>query len=237
MEVVCRSIIALLAAVLVLPLALIPAEATEEWQTAYSLGRFLYSDPAKPDQIFKIHARVINGTIGDLRGGESWFSANVTSTGSGILEIRHPRNYPYTNEFLTEPWVQPFLFVNGTETFPEVTPAETTDCFFVFSIPFSGNAEIGLAWPYLAVREPHYGDDVPDSCIPETIVDVPTKKDGTISPLQQFKAGMKARDVVCVDGSSDREYRLVIHPDGRPFCVTRESATDLIQRWGVTIPA
>ncbi|NWG37492.1 hypothetical protein [Nitrososphaera sp.] len=231
-----KSIIALAAMLLVLPI--LPVYASEsEWKTAYGVGRFLYSDPPRPDQVFKIHARAINGAVEELHAGESWFSANVTSAHDGILEIRYPRNYPYTNEFINEPGVQPLLFVNGMETLPEATPAEVTDCFFVFSIPFSESAEIGLAWPYLAVAEPHYGDDVPDSCTPETIVNVPTRKDGTISPLQQFKAGVKAEDVLCGDGYLNNEYRLVVHPDGKPFCVTRSSATELIQRWGVTIPA
>lgn len=234
-----RSLVALVCALtFILSAPPATASASEEWKVAYSVGQFLYSDPPKTDKIFKIHYRAVNGTASSYGAGTGWFSANVTNTDEErILEIKYPRNYPYTNEFLTEPYVQPLLFVNGTETFPEATPAEITDCFFVFSIPFSGNAEIGLSWTYLAVERPYYGDKVPDSCLPETIVDVPTRKDGTITPLQQFKAGVRAEDVVCGNSLSDIDYRLVIHPDGRPFCVTRESATDLIQRWDITIPA
>jgi hypothetical protein len=71
----------------------------------------------------------------------------------------------------------------------------------------------------------------------ETTVDVPVRKDGSISPLQQFKAGVTADSIVCKDAfNADQVYRLVVHPDGKPYCVTRESATELIQRGGVTLP-
>jgi hypothetical protein len=66
---------------------------------------------------------------------------------------------------------------------------------------------------------------------------VPVRKDGSISPLQQFKAGVTADSIVCKDAfNADQVYRLVVHPDGKPYCVTRESATELIQRGGVTLP-
>lgn len=234
---VSRQVIALMVASLILPVLFAPAYASEQqWKTGYAVGEFPFSDPPKPDQIFKIQYRAINGTVEGFRayGG---VSINIDSSSDGMLEIRYPRNYPYTNEFISEPYVQPLLFINGTETLLDASPTEITECFFVFSIPFSESAEIGLVWTYFAVERPFYGDDVPDSCLPETIVDVPIKKDGTISPLQQFKVGANAKDIVCADAFSASEYRLVIHPDGKPFCVTRTSATELIQRWGVTIPA
>jgi hypothetical protein len=112
-----------------------------------------------------------------------------------------------------------------------------TDCFFVLSIPFKGSVKVGLAWMYLPTNFPFHGDAIPDHCIPETTVqDVVVKKGGTISPLHQFKAGVRAQDVMCEGPMEPDEFRLVIHPDGRPYCVTQESATELIQRWGVTLP-
>lgn len=205
------------------------------WQTAFAVGRFSYAEPPKPDQIFKIQYRVINGTAENFRA-QMGASANVSSVDGGILEIKYPRNYPYTNSN-SDQFEPPVLFINGMEP-PQVPTPEITECFFVFSIPFKESIGIELAWAYLLWQEPFHGDEIPDYCITETVVpDVVVKKDGTISPLHQFKAGVKAQDVICGGILEPEEYRLVIHPDGRPYCVTRESATELIQRWGVTIPA
>ena len=205
------------------------------WQTAFAVGRFSYAEPPKPDQIFKIQYRVINGTAENFRA-QIGASANVSSVDGGILEIKYPRNYPYTNSN-SDQFAPPLLFINGMEP-PQVPTPEITECFFVFSIPFEGNAEIGLAWAYLATNFAFHGDVVPDHCIPETVVqDVVVKKGGTISPFHQFQAGVNAQDVMCGGVLELPEYRLVVHPDGKPYCVTRESATELIQRWGVTVPA
>lgn len=210
-----------------------------EWKTVYAVGKFSYTEPRKSDQIFKIQYRAVNGTI-DTVAAKFGFSGNINAADSGLLEIKYPRNYPYTNSESNEFVASPIMFIDGVEV-SEVTPAEITDCFFVFSIPFSGSAEfesVELAWPYLAVERPFHGDEVPEHCIPETIVEnVVVKNDGTISPYHQYKAGVKAQDVMCEGDLEPKDYRLVVHPDGRPFCVMRESATDLIQRWGVTISA
>jgi hypothetical protein len=217
----------------------------EEWKTVYTVGKFSYTEPRKPDQIFKVQYRVVNGTLDDVNA-KFGFSGNINATNSGILEIKYPRNYPYTNSIPGEfsefsEFIPPILFIDGREVNSEVTSPEITDCFFFFSIPFSESAEfegVGLAWAYLATNLPFHGDEVPEYCVSETIVpDVVVKNDGSISPYHQYKAGVKAQDVMCEGGLGPEEYRLVIHPDGRPFCVTRESATDIIQRWGVTIPA
>lgn len=214
----------------------------EEWKTVYTIGKFSYTDPPKPDQIFKVQYRVVNGTLDDVNA-KFGFYGNVSATERGILEIKYPRNYPYTNSKPDEfnEFIPPILLIDGREVYPEPSPAEITDCFFVFSIPFSGSAEfesVELAWAYLATNLPFHGDEVPAHCIAETVVqNVVVKNDGTISPYHQYKAGVRAQDVMCEGGLEPKEYRLVIHPDGRPFCVTQESATDLIQRWGVTISA
>src|SRR5690606_12751814 len=132
------------------------------------------------------------------------FNGNIAATG-GILEIKYPRNYPYTNSIPGEfsEFLPPILLVDGKEVYSEATPAGITDCFFVFSIPFSGSAEfesVELAWAYLATNLPFHGDEVPEHCIPETVVqNVVVKNDGTISPYHQYKAGVKAQDVMCED--------------------------------------
>lgn len=47
-----------------------------------------------------------------------------------------------------------------------------TDCFFVFSIPFTGSDEFEMNWVYLLWQEPWHGDEVPEECIPQTIAQV-----------------------------------------------------------------
>lgn len=210
----------------------------EEWKIVYTIGKFSYTEPRKPDQIFKVQYRAINGTAEDVN---AYFgvNGNVSATEDGVLEIRYPRNYPYSNAPASEPLaVWPIIFINGEEISSDTMPAEITDCFFVFTVPFSGATKFEVAWAYLATNLPFHGDEVPEYCVSETLIrDVVVKNDGTISPYHQYKAGVKAEDVMCEGVLEPEHYRLVMHPDGRPFCVTRESATDLIQRWGVTIPA
>lgn len=209
-----------------------------EWKTVYTVGKFSNTEPRKPDQIFKVQYRVVNGTLEDANAYFG-FNGNVNTTQGGVLEIKYPRNYPYTNAPTSEPFaVWPIIFINGEEIASDTMPAEIVDCFFVFKVPFSGSTEFELAWAYLTSNFPFHGDEVPEHCIPETVVEnVVVKNDGTISPYHQYKAGVKAQDVMCEGDLEPRDYRLVMHPDGRPFCVTRESATELIQRWGITIPA
>ncbi len=190
-----------------------------EWQTTNIVGRFLYSDPPKPDQIFKVQYRVVNGTIEKL----SIWQTKVSSNGNGTLEIKFPRNYPYTNQDgINVPiTVNPILIVDG-QWGDEITYSDITDCFFVFSIPFTDSKSIGLVWSYLATNLPFHGDDVPESCISQTLVEnVPTRSDGTISPLKQFKAGVAAEDVVCrqLEGV-ERKFMLLISPYGEPYCVS-----------------
>jgi hypothetical protein len=209
----------------------------EEWKTAYMVGKFLYSDPPKPDQIFKIQYRVLNGAIEQLTVGQT----KVISNGNGTLEIKFPRNYPYTNEDATMApiYVNPMVFFEAEpyDEVTEITYNDITDCFFMFSIPFAGNRSIALVWSYLLWTEPHHGDDVPDSCIPQTVVEnVPTRNDGTITPLQQFRAGVAAEDAVCpVRQQEEEQIMLLISPDQKPYCV-KWSNEGFMKRHGWTEP-
>ena len=202
----------------------------EEWKAVYTIGKFLYSDPPKPDQIFKIQYRVINGTTEEFNapyydtiGG---IVAKVNSSNDGTLEVKFPRNYPYTNEkhLRDVNGDTVIIIVNNIDVKPEYA---VTDCFFLFSIPFTGSSIIDLALALILINSPHRGDDVPDSCIPQTLVeDVPVRKDGTISPLHQFRAGVAAEDIVCNEG-----LELVIRPDGKPYCVTPPTVKILNELW------
>lgn len=201
-----------------------------EWKTVHAVGTFLNSKPPKPDQIFKIQYRIINGTIEKFnvlnmpdKGITGDIVAEVTSAGNGRLEIQFPRNYPYTNsENMDAKGSSAIILINGRD-------AEfrfgITDCFFLFSIPFTVASEIQLAWTYILVATPYHGDYIPYQCILQT-VDVPVREDGTISSLHQFRAGVKAEDIVCKEG-----LELIIKPNGKPYCVTPSTAKELNELW------
>jgi hypothetical protein len=232
-----KSMIALLLVSFLLSTIIISTSAygssdEKEWKTAYTVGKFLNSEPAEPDQIFKIQYRVINGTIEKFNvlnmpyKGIGNIITKVNSGGNGILEIKFPRNYPYTNE-------KHLRDVNGDNAIVLINRQDTifkqdiTDCFFVFSIPFTGSITIELVWALILIETPHHGDGVPDSCIPQTVVkDVPVRNDNTIAALHQFKAGVAAEDILCKEG-----FKILIRSDGKPFCVTASTAKELTKRW------
>jgi hypothetical protein len=201
-------------------------QVSNTWQTTYMVGKFLNSEPPKPDRIFKIQYRIINGTIDDFDLRQeiddvfihNWIIAKVNSSNYGILEIKFPRNFPYSNTEGAS--IEEFIFLayDGSE-YPKDIEDErvTADCFFVFSLPFEGSVKIEMLLASILIKSPYHGDDVPDSCMPQTIVEnVPTKKDGTISPLHQFRAGVAPVDVLCPERSP--EYVLMIST-GKPYCV------------------
>jgi len=192
-----------------------------EWKTAYIVGKFLNSEPPKPDQIFKIQYRVMYGTMEsfDIQQGIDGYLMHNTitikvSSNDGVLEIKFPRNFPYAN---SGSGIGDFIFLVDDEDGSIEDSRITTDCFFVFSIPFSGSIEIGMPLSSILIKSPYRGDNIPDSCASQTLVEnVPTKKDGTISPLQQFRAGVAAEDVPC---PQTQEFMLMISPSGKPYCV------------------
>lgn len=199
----------------------------EEWETGYSVGKFFRS--VQPDQISKIHYRVINGTvekfnvvheIGGLIYGNLIFQ--VDSSNDTILEIKVPRNHPYAIDSAGN--VDPIFIAIENDSSELEYKLDSTDCFFLFSVPLNGSSKIELIWPYPSGLSKV---DVPDYCIPQTVVeDVLVRKDGTISPLHQFRAGVAAEDVVCNEG-----FELLIRSDGKPFCVTPSTAEILDELW------
>jgi hypothetical protein len=172
----------------------------EEWNTAYVVGKFVNSDPPKEDQIFKVHYRVVNGNVEKFNatnGSGTGLSFGTNTESNGTLEIRFPRNYPYTNEYQYlstgnyVPQGDINAFMIGEIDDPPYTihsdafgkycihicsvediQKSTTDCFFIFSVPITGKTEIGLTSTYLLWQMPHHGDQVPDSCISQTLVEL-----------------------------------------------------------------
>lgn len=218
----------LLALMSLLPVALsAPAYAStvkEEWETHYVVGRFHNSEPPKPDQIFRIQYKAINGTVESFDVHQviddvlmdSVIIAKVRSSDSGTLEIKFPRNFPYTNaEGADIEWVDVF---DGEYRNVEHTKT-TNECFFVFAIPFAGDAEIMITNASILIKSPYHGDEVSDTCIPKTVTD---------RPQHQVMAGVAVENVRCPEG-----LQLVIGPKDRPYCATLASVEILKVRWNL----
>ncbi len=152
----------------------------EEWNSAHVVGKFLNSDPPKPDQTFQVHYRVINGTMDSFNiqreindvvmSNMIVAKVNGIDGSNGTLEIEFPRNFPYSN---SGGGIEMFdIHVNGTHENTERDNRITADCFFVFSIPFRGSdVEIEMGVPSILIKAPYHGDNVPDSCISQTTVE------------------------------------------------------------------
>ncbi|MEM2140432.1 hypothetical protein [Nitrososphaera sp.] len=202
----------------------VPASASQDWQTHYTVNGFVNTGPPDPYQIFKVHYQVINGTLEDFRMPyveyAHYMQANVTSNGNGVLEIRFPKNYPNAN---VDWGAGALFFVGQQEVIPDHDNAD--ECFYEYSVSFTEDTVIDVVWGDYMTGEPFRGVDVSESCIPNTLVqDVVKTKDGIITPYQQMKAGVKLDEIVC---------ELVVHPSGKIYCVTPPSAEILKQRWNI----
>jgi YVTN family beta-propeller protein len=164
----------------------------EGWETARITGKFVNSLPPRPDQVFNVYYRAVNGKVESFNTTQG-IVAKVAGSGSskGLLEVLFPRNFPYTN---SGEGIGTFEIYDKSHDRVIIDGARrsTTDCFFVFSIPFEGAAsgsEIELRWAYLAWERPYHGDAVPAGCIPQTLVEV------TPAQLKECDAlGIDARD-------------------------------------------
>lgn len=218
-----RLVVALIVASLIMPIISSPAYAAEEeWKTYYAVNDFVNVGPADPYQIFKVHYRVLNGTIEHFTMPYVEYPynimADVTSNGNGTLEIMFPKNYPNTNADFAEA-----IFF---EDYQEIVAFDRdTECFREFSIPFTGSKRIEVNWVDFLTNDPFRGIDVPESCIPETLVqDVVRTKDGVIAPYHQMKAGVTRGGLV---------FEIVEHPSGTAFYATPASAEILKERWSI----
>jgi len=191
------------------------------WKTYHAIGKYLNSNPPKPDQVFNIKYRAINGVIESFEeSGQGSFLAQVNSVNNGKLEILFPRNYPYTNGY-GEGHGKSFTVFNHNEPQKDYeVKLEKTDCFFEYSIPFTGNQRLGLGFISITVATPFHGDEVPTNCINETIYLPP--------PLKQFKSGIALDDIKCKEN-----YQKVFKiKEGSPACVKPTSIPRLeMQGW------
>jgi hypothetical protein len=207
----------------------------EGWQTEYVVGRFFNADPPKEDRIFKFQYRVMNGTIDEFKIVQQikddvlgqGIDIKVNSSKNATLEIMIPRNFPYTNNPPDTPsGIDDLVFVPKGGGNIEDTRI-TTECFFVFSVPVTNTIEMTLAMFTILDKSPYHGDEIPDSCVSQTIVEnVPVKKDGTITPPQQRKEGIAPEDVLCPEG-----LQLFIRSiDDKSYCLTPELTDKFVDR-------
>src|SRR5438309_7743706 len=177
-----------------------------QWHKYYQLGKFIDSKPPKPDQIFIYQYKVTNGTVIEFKGNLGAFTAEIQSNGNATFEIKIPRNFPYTNQLEKGPRYgddSPLFLMDAppfgstpkdfanTKTLNPVN--KTSDCFFTYSIPFSGNHKIEFQWMYLLSSSfPLHGDIIPQYCNGQTIA-------GNIPPIQQIVSGILPDNVQCSD--------------------------------------
>ncbi|MGI0027284.1 MAG: hypothetical protein ACREAD_05530, partial [Nitrosopumilaceae archaeon] len=141
-----------------------------KWNVQHVIGKFLNSNPAKPDQIFNFQYRVLNGTLETLtKDSYGQFIAKVKSIDHGMFELKIPRNYPLSN--MPNGTANSLsISVNGIDIYPQKYSFVATDCFFEYSIPFSGSTSVLLAPISYPESIPFQGASVPDHCISETTV-------------------------------------------------------------------
>jgi len=137
------------------------------WSTLNVTGKFLYSNPPKPDQTFKFQYMVVNGILENSTVNQlGSYTYSLNSTIPATFELKIPKNYPYSN--IGSPIVT--VSVNNVQLNPQQYSFLPSDCFFEFSIPFSNKSIVSISFTRHLAAEPFEGDDVPQYCANETVV-------------------------------------------------------------------
>ncbi|MGI0041364.1 MAG: hypothetical protein ACRD94_05295, partial [Nitrosopumilaceae archaeon] len=220
-----------------------------DWKTLELVGKYTNSQPPNPDQTFIVQYRVINATLESVESKDSLeFIANTIE--KGILEVKFPRNYPYANFADRDGF---YLMINGYGSdvyyLPETTPmmdhvrpkiindinrppphpytfSEKTDCHFIFSVPFYTFAKIEIAYGGNGlIPSPYYGDDVPEYCIKETIVDTNNNLQRYQSPKKQIQEGVELYSINCNEG-----LHRAIRQNEKPACLSLETLKIFYER-------
>jgi len=194
-----------------------------ESETSYVVGRFFHSQPLNGDQIFMIHHKIINGSLIEIQQNvrDAGFKFNINSMTNGTFQIDIPRNYPYSNE----PWFEPFVIINGDEMVKDIDYIlEEGDCFYKFTIYFSSDSLLEIAFSHIPERVPFISEDVSSHCIEKTIVNDPSifLDLSYMSPLEQFKSGKKISEIQC-----KYDLYLIERSNEKPACMKPESVCKL----------
>lgn len=199
-----------------------------EWEIYHAPDKF---GSIKPDSTFNIHYRITDGIIDTFEQvDQTFFKVKLISKNNGIFEIKIPRNYPYSNlpdspDEYNHTENRIVILSNGSEV-SSGYEMKVTDCFYIHSIEFSGNKTFELGYPQLPVGLPFRGEKVPKHCIEETMVQNTSKNLVTLTPLEQFNAGVSVEDTQCKGN-----FQLIIKTsNGYPACVTSATKEILIER-------
>ena len=143
-----------------------------QWQQFVKVGSYWNSEPEKSSQFFKIPYRIMNGTIDKLEtNNDADVFVDIKSDKEGEFEIKIPKNFPYTNyDFDSRNYLFDIL-INDVQADTSIFQT-STDCYYLFSLPFRGNSQIKFSFNADYQSEnPWYGDEVDQKCTAETIVD------------------------------------------------------------------
>lgn len=196
-------------------------------ETSYIIGRYFNTQPHKEDQIYIVNHTIVNGSLNEIKQNviDAGVRINLSSMKNGMFQIDIPRNYPYSNQ----PWFEPFVIVNGYELLMDNDYSlELEECFYKFSIPFSNDSMVEIAFAHIPEPEPFISEDIPQHCVEKTIVTDSSIKVNLsyMYPLKQYKEGIKASEVMC------RENLVLIlkSTDNSPACVKPVTKSKLIER-------
>jgi hypothetical protein len=154
--------------VLSLILNTISAHADSEWSVQQVIGKYLNSDPPKSDQVFNLQYKVVNGTLQNLTTDKyGQFIMHVQGNDKGSLILKIPQNYPYSNIATDHP--RAIIFVNGMDLLQKYS-FEKSDCFFEYTIPFSGKSVITLGFLAYPEKLPYNGNIVPNYCLSQRMI-------------------------------------------------------------------
>lgn len=144
------------------------AHADSEWSVQQVIGKYLNSDPPKSDQVFNLQYKVVNGTLQNLTTDKyGQFIMHVHGNDKGSLILKIPQNYPYSNIATDRP--RAIIFVNGMDLLQKYS-FEKSDCFFEYTIPFSGKSVITLGFLAYPEKLPYNGNIVPNYCLSQRMV-------------------------------------------------------------------
>lgn len=196
-------------------------------ETSYIVGRYFNTQPHKEDQIFIVNYTIVDGSLNEIKQNvrDAGVRINISSMKNGMFQIDIPRNYPYSNQ----PWFEPFVIVNGYELLIDSDYfLDVEECFYKFSIPFSNDSMVEIAFAHIPEPEPFISEDIPQRCAEKTIVTDSSIKVNLsyMSPLKQYKEGIKASEVICRENLN----LILKSTDNSPVCVKPVTKSKLIER-------
>src|SRR3989338_5618723 len=122
-------------------------------ETSYIVGRYFNTQPHKEDQIFIVNYTIVDGSLNEIKQNviDAGVRINISSMKNGMFQIYIPRNYPHSNQ----PWFEPFVIVNGYELLIDSDYfLDVEECFYKFSIPFSNDSILEIAFAHIPEPEP-----------------------------------------------------------------------------------